>query len=215
MSKKLKTIVVGPFEVNCYLYWDDVSNEGVIIDPGSDEQRILAGIKKTGFIPRAILLTHGHVDHIEAAAAVKDAYNIPVYIGKGEEALLGDATLNMSTALGKPMTAPPADFTLVDEELILFGALMFTILSTPGHSPASICYLDESEGIVFSGDALFQGSIGRTDFPGCSYERLVDSIHRKLMRLPDGVICYPGHGSKTTIGAERHSNPFLIRSSYA
>lgn len=206
---KLEILTVGIFEVNCYLYWDESSNDGIIIDPGDEEERIINRVGKLGFNPKAILLTHGHGDHIVAVDAVKVKYNIPLYIGNGEEELLKNPTANVSALIGHPIVAPPPDYLVDDEQLLTFGAISLKVLSTPGHSPAGVCYLDENEGLLFTGDTLFWNSIGRTDFPGCSHETLINSINSKILTLPDSIVCLPGHGPKTTVGAERENNPFL------
>ena len=207
--KELRTLVVGPFAVNCYLYWDPESKDGIIIDPGLEAERIFAQVEKAGFTPKAILLTHGHGDHIAAVGAVKEHYDIPLYVGNGEEELLANPSANVSALIGEPITAPPADHLLDDEQPLSIGSINFRVLATPGHSPGGVCYLDENEAILFCGDTLFAGSIGRYDFPGCSLEKLMESIDQKIMKLPDDVICYPGHGPHTTVGNERATNPFL------
>ncbi len=205
----LKTLVVGPFQVNCYLYWDESSGDGLIIDPGADGALIIDSVSKAGFKPKAILLTHGHADHIAAVAPVKDEYNLPLYVGDGEQKLLSNPSANVSAFFADPIVAPPADFLLADEQIVEIGSISLRVLKTPGHSPGGVCYLDESQGILFCGDTLFYGSIGRTDFPGCSHQTLIKSINDKIMKLPDAVICYPGHGPETTVGNERLNNPFL------
>lgn len=212
---KVETIVVGAFQVNCYLYWDEVAKRGVIIDPGDEEERISEAVKRAGFEPLAVLLTHAHVDHIVAVAPLMKEFEIPLYAGKGEETLLAKPSENMSALIGHPVTAPKADSLLVDEEKVLLGPIELRVLATPGHSPGGVCYLDEREGVLFTGDTLFWGSVGRTDFPGCSHEKLISSIRRKILPLPDGVKCYPGHGPSTTVGGERANNPFLIGGNFA
>lgn len=212
---ELLNVVVGPFEVNCYLYWDSTSGDGVIIDPGFDAERIVSAVTDSGFAPRAVLLTHGHGDHIAAVETVKDRYEIPVYVGKGEEELLANPSANVSALLGAPIVAPKPDKLVEDEQVIKIGSLTFRVLMTPGHTVAGVCYLDETEGRLFCGDTLFAGGVGRTDLPGGSMPTLLKSIREKIMRLPDGILCYPGHGPHTTVGAERVGNPFLIGDSFA
>lgn len=215
MALRIRTTIVGPFEVNCYLAWDDQTGDAAIIDPGADEQLIIRSVEQAKCTPRAILLTHGHGDHIAAVDPVKNHYNIPLYVGDGEEELLANPDANVSALIGMPIIAPAPDVKLKDEDVVSLGSLRFTVLATPGHSPAGVCYLYEREGILFCGDTLFQGSIGRADLPGSSMPLLLQSIRTKILTLPDSVVCYPGHGPATTVGAERYSNPFLIGDYFA
>ena len=206
---KLEPLTVGPFEENCYLYWDEKTSRGIIIDPGAEAGRIIQTVEKIGFAPVAVLLTHGHGDHIGALAEVKGNWKLPVYIGKGEESYLADPNLNGSTYFDFPIRAPRPDFLVEDEHLYQFDSIELRVLSTPGHTAAGVCFLDEKAGVLFCGDTLFQGSIGRTDLAGGSLERLLNSIQKKILPLPDDIVCFPGHGPATTVGAERISNPFL------
>ncbi|MCK4631986.1 MAG: MBL fold metallo-hydrolase [candidate division Zixibacteria bacterium] len=205
----LRTLEIGPFAVNCYLYWDDSTGDGVIIDPGAGAGEICNEVESAGFTPNAILLTHGHADHIAAVEDVKKEYDIPLYIGRGEEPLLANPSANVSAMIGQPIVVPAPEHVVADEQVINIGSLTFRILATPGHTPGGVCFLDETEGLLFCGDTLFQMSIGRTDLPGGSFETLIESINQKIMTLPDQIICYPGHGPQTTVGAERTNNPFL------
>ncbi len=206
---KLEMLTVGPFEENCYLYWDEKNSKGVIIDPGAEAARIIDTVTRAKFEPTAILLTHGHGDHIGALAEIKAHWNLPVYIGQGEEGYLADPHLNGSADFGFPIMAPKPDFLVADENLYRFESIELRVLATPGHTAAGVCYLDESEGVLFCGDTLFQGSIGRTDLQGGSFEKLIDSIQKKILTLPDDIVCFSGHGPATTVGAERTGNPFL------
>lgn len=214
MPKKTHTVVVGPFLVNCYLHWDTQTGQGVIIDPGADEEAIVYKLEQLEIEPKAILLTHGHGDHIAAVAPLKEQYDIPLYVGAGEEKLLSNPSANISAFFDKPIVAPEPDCSLVDEQVISVGGLNFRVLATPGHTPAGVCYLVEEEGLLFCGDTLFAGSVGRTDFPGSSHVQLLESIHTKILCLPDSVVCLPGHGPGTTVGAEKSSNPFLTGGEY-
>jgi len=213
-TMNLHTLVVGPFQVNCFLYWDEKTGDGVIIDPGADEARIFEAVDKAGFNPRAVLLTHGHGDHIAAVAPVIEKYNVPLYVGRADRELLANPSANVSALIGQPIVAPTPDHVLNDEDPVSIGRILLTTLATPGHTPGGVCYLDDMRGILFCGDTLFYGSIGRTDLPGGSLETLIDSIHKKILALPDRIVCYPGHGPETTVGAERTNNPFLNGGGY-
>lgn len=205
----LGKVTVGPFEVNCYLYWDSNSQKGIIIDPGAEAGHIIDNIRQANFIPQAILLTHGHGDHIAAIPQLKEKYDLPVYIGENDKELLLNPDKNLSALLGEPLIITPPDYLLEDEQLLDIRGLLLKVLSTPGHTPGGVCFLDEKEGLLFTGDTLFYGSIGRTDLVGGSYETLIASIHNKILTLPDEIVCYPGHGPQTTVGGERINNPFL------
>lgn len=206
---KLDSLIVGNYGTNCYIYRLDNSPDTIIIDPGDEADKICNFIESNNLTPKAIFLTHGHGDHIGAVNDIIAKYDIPLYAGKGEEELLTNSTSNLSAMVGTPVVTPEAKKLFEDEEMITIAGIDFRVLSTPGHSPGGVCYLDEKHNILFTGDTLFNGSIGRTDFPGCSTEKLMSSINDKILKLPDGIKCYPGHGPETTVGAERVNNPFL------
>ena len=215
MATKVHTLVVGPFAVNCYLLWNIQTAEGLIIDPGAEGEEIAAQIDELQMNPRAILLTHGHGDHIAAVAELKELYDIPLYIGAGEEVLLADPSANISAFFDHPIVAPKPDLTVRDEQVIRVAGIDLLVLATPGHTSAGVCYLEEAAGRLFTGDTIFAGSIGRTDLPGGNYEELIESIQRKILPLPDSVLILPGHGPHSTVGTERVANPFLNRGRYA
>ena len=215
MANKTDVIVVGPFQVNCYLVWEDSTGEGVIIDPGDEADLIFQRAAGHDITPKAILLTHGHVDHIAAVGEVRQKYDIPLYVGREDASMLANPSSNASAYLSDPIVVPEPDVLLDDEQLISFGTLSFRVLATPGHTPGGVCFFDESPGILYCGDTLFQMSIGRTDLPGGSTDQLLESINSKIMTLPDSVVCYPGHGPWTTVGAERNGNPFLTGGFFA
>ena len=215
MSIKIKTVVVGAYQVNCFLVWDNESSDGIIIDPGEQADLIVSNIDACGFTPKGILLTHGHFDHTAAVETLRAKYNIPLYAGKGEEELLTNASLNGSAMFGAEVSLAMPEHLLEDESPLTIGSLEFRVLATPGHSPGGVCFLHESEGVLFCGDTLFAQSIGRTDLPGGSMQVLMNSIEKKIMSLPDSVVCCPGHGPATTVGAERTSNPFINGSYFA
>ena len=205
----LKTFVVGPVATNCYIVGSESSKRGVIIDPGAEARLILKTVNDLGLTISLIVVTHMHFDHVGALAQVKETTGAKFALHEAEaEAGLGMFSRMLSSMMGGSLSQPPKpDRLLKDGDKIDVDGLSFTVLHTPGHSPGGISLY--GHGIVFSGDALFNHGIGRTDFPGCSYEELMDSIKNKLMTLPDETIVYPGHGPSTTIGEERRGNPFL------
>jgi len=202
----VKKVVVGPFASNCYIVGSESNKEGVIIDPGDDAKEILKNVKDLGLDIKLIALTHGHIDHTGAVKEVKEATGAEVAIHTDDAKSLQEQLLGRLFGLSYP-PPPPPDWLLKDGDSIDIGDLHFLVVHTPGHSLGGICLLEE--GVVFSGDTLFNYGIGRTDMPGGNYSQLMNSIHTKLMILPDNTIVYPGHGPDTTIGTERRSNPFL------
>lgn len=205
----VETLVVGPFASNCYVVGSSSTKQGMIIDPGAEADTILRTVEQMGLSVSLIVVTHAHMDHVDALHAVKEKTSAQFALHEAEKELLSAAPMCMLTSLGlSPFKSPPQpDRLLKDGDRTDVGELHFEVLHTPGHSPGGICLL--GHGVVFSGDTLFNFGIGRTDFPGGSYEQLMKSIHEKLMVLPDETIVYPGHGPSTTIGDERRGNPFL------
>jgi hydroxyacylglutathione hydrolase len=205
----VKMLVVGPFASNCYIVGSSPSKEGMIIDPGAEAETILRTVMQMELSISLIVVTHAHMDHVGALRKVQKKTNAQFAIHKAEKGFVFSAPMRMLTSLGlTPVKSPPKpDRLLKDGDRINVGDLHFEVLHTPGHSSGGICLL--GHGVVFSGDTLFNFGIGRTDFPGCSHELLMQSIREKLMVLPDETIVYPGHGPPTTIGDERRGNPFL------
>ncbi len=203
----VRTFVVGPFLENTYLLWDSVSREAVVIDPGGEEDLVLDWIAKDGLRPVAILNTHAHPDHVGGAARLRRALDVPFCLHAGDQFLL-DALPEVCAELEiPPIEAPPVDRALAAGDAIAIGTHAIRVLETPGHSPGSVSL--HAGDLLFSGDALFQGSIGRTDFPGGSLAVLIESIREKILTLPGSTRVLPGHGPPTTVDDERRGNPFL------
>ncbi len=204
----ITTLTVSMFATNCYLVQDRKTGEGIVIDPGDEAERIIGHIHRRKFKPTAIVLTHGHGDHIGAVEDVKAEFAAPVLAGRHSEEVIKSSNTEFSEAFGVQISCPMPDRYLQEKDIIPCGSQSLAVIETPGHSPGGIClYCD---GILFCGDTLFENSVGRTDLPGGNHGQLLDSITQKLLVLPDETICYPGHGPVTTIGRERRHNPFLI-----
>ena len=198
----VKTYPLGSLQTNCYLAIDETTNKAAIIDPGASAEYLIKEINLLGIEIDKILLTHCHFDHNGAVVELRDKYNVDVYLNKAEEEYM---EMDSSGIFGKL----PKFYKYVNEgEEITVGNLVFKTIFTPGHTKGGTCYLVED--YVFTGDTLFNGSIGRTDFLGGSYNEIIDSIENKLMILDNDVNVYPGHGPKSTIIYERMKNPFLV-----
>ncbi len=204
---RVETMCLGMLETNCYLVYDDDSLEGVVVDPGDEAAYIQNRIQELGLKVQAVWNTHTHGDHIGANREIVETYKVPLYVHQAEAEWLEDPERNLSMRIGFPITSPSADcFFEPGAPLELLGH-SWTILHTDGHSPGGVSLA--ADGIVLTGDALFAGSIGRTDLPGGDAELLMRNIREKLYSLPDETIVYPGHGPTTTIGQEKKNNPFV------
>lgn len=201
---RIKTCVLGMVSTDCYIVHD--GKEAVIIDPADNASYILEQCRALGVTAVAILLTHGHFDHMMAAEELRGALNIEIYAGEAEDALLKDSSLNLSSTFGSG-TAIRADRLLRDGDVLELLGTGWQVIATPGHTSGSVCYLVEEEDVLFSGDTLFEESLGRTDFPTGSSAMIIKSITEKLFVLRDSLMVYPGHGEPTTIGHEKQYNP--------
>ncbi len=203
---EISVIAVGEFAANCYVLSE--GSRGIVIDPGADGEAIMAVLENKGLTVEAIINTHGHFDHIGANGAIKAAYDAPLYIHEADELCLQDAYRNLSLWAGcGSITSPLADCLLAGGDVLQLGGLEVQVLHTPGHSPGSTCL--KAGDMLFTGDTLFAGSVGRVDFPEASGEQLMDSIRNVILPLASELTIYPGHGPASTLRTEKQHNPFL------
>ena len=206
----LRKAVLGMVGTNVYFVRNTETGEMFIVDPASDPDRISEMIRKMDGKLTAILLTHGHFDHILAVPSLVSTYHVPVYACRQEAGLLMDPAANLSGTMGRSLSVSfEPDHYLDDNEEFTCAGFHIKMLHTPGHTEGSCCYYIPDENILFSGDTLFCGSVGRTDFPGGSMAKIIDSLHRLVDDLPENTAVYPGHDSATTIGDEKRYNPFV------
>lgn len=210
----------GMFQTNCYIVSDD-AGDCVIVDPGQDsEEQVRRQVSEAGLKPRAVLLTHGHLDHIWNAQQVADHYGVPAYIHPEDREMLADPAKGLSLDLSAMLkdvafTEPAEVIEVFDGDTLTFGSMVFDVDHVPGHSPGSVSFritVETEQGprmVVLGGDVLFQDGVGRTDLPAGDTEVLMQSIAKKFLVLDDDAVVLPGHGPSTTIGRERRSNPFL------
>ena len=204
---QIDTLALGDLRANCYLLY--MHDQAIIIDPGAEPEKIIQRIEQNHLRPLAILLTHAHFDHIGAVDAIRNKYDIDVYLHVKEHDWLENPELNRSIGfIRQPIITSKPEQKLVPGKLQI-GPFHFEVKHTPGHSPGSVSFIHHGQKFVISGDVLFQYGIGRTDLPGGSLEQLEQSIQNKLYRLDDAFTVYPGHGPLTTIGNEKYNNPFI------
>ncbi len=211
----VKKFVVGPIDVNCYILKDKESAEAIIIDPGDEGEMILDFIQKSDMKVKYIVNTHGHFDHIGADDVLRDALGAEVVIHEADAGMLTDAMGNLSAAFtgGTGFTLKPADKKLKDGDVITFGDCSLEVISTPGHTVGGICLYD-GDSMLFSGDTLFQSSVGRTDLPGGNNREILKSVRERLSKISDNAEVYPGHGPSTDMDYERKTNPYLRKRSF-
>ena len=208
-SLEIQQYVVGPVATNCYFLVNKKTDEIIIVDPGAAGEALIQQVEMQQLQPVAILLTHGHFDHAGAAKQLGTHFQIPVYAAEAERETLENPVINLSGAMGGRAEKYQADQFLRDGEEIQLAGFEIRMLLTPGHTPGGCCYYFPKEQVLFSGDTLFAGSVGRTDFPGGSMSELVQAVKEKLMVLPDAVKVYPGHNDLTSIEQERYYNPYI------
>ena len=210
---RIESFAYNAFQENTYVAIDEVAKECIIFDPGcsnpNENSRFLKALQSFGAKPVRLINTHCHIDHVLGNKLIADTFNLQLEAHKGEVAVL-QSCLQVSQMYGVKYDPSPSIEKFLDEgDTVAIGDSEFEIVFTPGHSPASLCFIHHASKQVIGGDVLFHGSIGRTDLPGGSFDTLISSINDKLMVLPDDYIVYPGHGPSTTIGFERANNPFL------
>ena len=204
----LQRFTVGPLQENCYLLTDEGTKGAVLIDPGDEAPKLIQALD--GYDLQAIWLTHAHFDHVGALAQLQEVYSVPTYLHPADEPLLANAAAS-AARFGLRLRQPKVEYEpLGDAQVLSLGAQQAHTLFTPGHAPGHIAFHLPDEAFVLAGDALFQGSVGRTDLPGGDHEQLIRSIRNKLLTLPDETTVYPGHGPETTTGREAKTNPFLV-----
>lgn len=204
---RIKTCVLGPVSTNCYLVYNQSGKEALIVDPADNGSYILDQCKELGVTPTAVLFTHGHFDHIMAAEEIRSALLVKLYASEEEAALLQDASLNLSQSMGRQKVELTPDCLVKDGQILELAGYRWQVIATPGHTAGSVCYWNEEEGVLLSGDTLFANSLGRTDLPTSDSSAIIRSIAHKLFLLPEDTMVYPGHGNPTTIGHEKVYNP--------
>lgn len=203
----LEMLVVGQLDVNCYILGCKETKEAAIIDPGGDADEIINTVNRLGVKPKYIICTHGHADHIGAVSQIKNATGAKVLIHSADAEMFTDPQKNLSAFLGANIVLQPADQLLAEGDTVKLGNLDLEIVNVPGHTKGGICI--KVEDVIFSGDTLFAGSIGRSDFPGGSHTQLIKGIKEKILTLPGQTKVYPGHGPDTTVEQEKRQNPFI------
>jgi hydroxyacylglutathione hydrolase len=200
---------VGPIQCNCSIIGDEASREAMVIDPGDDVADILAIVRKHGLMVKQIVVTHAHIDHVGGAMKLKKQTGAPILLNQNDSELLKMLDVQAAWLGMMPPEKVSIDQDIRDADVVKAGSLTANVLHTPGHTEGSVCLYFPAQQKLIAGDTLFAGSIGRTDLPGGSFEKILSSLHERVLALPDETIVVPGHGPATTIGEERESNPFL------
>ena len=206
---KIKKYVVGMIGTNCYLVINEETKESVMVDPGAYPAKVKNAVKEQGLKLKAVLLTHAHFDHIMGLSDVMEDVKVPVYVEEADLPMMTDGESNLSSTYVRGGYRFEEAVPVSDGQQLEIAGFLFRVIHTPGHTPGGCCYYMEQEGVLFSGDTLFQTSVGRSDFPGGSASALVRSVKEKLLVLPEETHVYPGHMEETTIGYEKLHNPFI------
>ena len=202
---------VGLLQCNCSVIGDEASREAIVIDPGDQVEDVLSVVGRHGLQVKQIVITHAHIDHVGGAMKLRRLTGAPILLNQNDSALLKMLDVQAAWIGVAPPEAVEIDQDLADGDAVRAGGLRASVLHTPGHTEGSVCLYFPAESTLIAGDTLFAGSIGRTDLPGGSYEKILRSLHQRVLVLPDDTLVVPGHGPGTTIGEERESNPFLVR----
>jgi hydroxyacylglutathione hydrolase len=202
---------VGPLQCNCSVIGDEATREAIVIDPGDDIDDVLALIQKHNLRVQQIVITHAHIDHVGGAMKLRAATGAPILLNQNDYDLLKMLDVQAQWIGVAPPGEVEIDHSLSQADSVRAGSLKADVIHTPGHTEGSICLYFSAEKKLIAGDTLFAGSIGRTDLPGGSFDKIISSLHEKVLALPDDTLVVPGHGPTTTIGEERQSNPFLVK----
>ena len=205
---KVERFLTGILSTNCYVAWNEQTKEAVIVDPAAYSKKLAEFLREEGLKPQAVLLTHGHFDHIMGLDALLEEYPVPVYVHEAEKGLIADPKTNLSLTYTNGYVFEDATY-VTDGQKIAAAGVTFEVLFTPGHTSGGCCYYAETENMLFSGDTLFRCSVGRSDLPTGDETTLIRSIKEKLLVLPENTVVYPGHMAETTIQKEKTENPFL------